>query len=408
MNEGVLQQVGTPDRGLSASGEPVRGPVHRQPDHECGQRRGAPGDDHTAVVLGDNDAVLSFPQPLFHLIVDKKHAEDELAIGVRPEGVLVATPADAGLHPGGGAHHRAARTLRHRRPEVRQAVAARAHAQRLRGEGGRRGVGEAGREADPLLQHPHRRIAARSGSEIWPTSTLDKVSKKFGRHTALNELSLDMRDGEFFVLLGPDRRGQDDDAAPDRRAGHAQHREHLTSIGRTSVTGARPSATWRWCSSTTRCIRTTRCGRTWSSRCARRCATWRARTSTARVAQAAKTLRIEHLLERKTDRLSGGEMQRVSIGRAIVREPRVFLMDEPLSNLDAKLREILRAELKDLQMKLGATFLYVTHDQVEAMSHGRQDRRAQPGPHRAGRARRSRSTTIRATRSWRRSSARRP
>ncbi len=89
-----------------------------------------------------------------------------------------------------------------------------------------------------------------------------------------------------------------------------------------------------------------------------------------RVARAAKTLRIEHLLERKTDRLSGGEMQRVSIGRAIVRQPRVFLMDEPLSNLDAKLREILRAELKDLQMKLGATFLYVTHDQVEAMSMG--------------------------------------
>ena len=88
------------------------------------------------------------------------------------------------------------------------------------------------------------------------------------------------------------------------------------------------------------------------------------------MAKAAKTLRIEHLLERKTDRLSGGEMQRVSIGRAIVREPRVFLMDEPLSNLDAKLREILRAELKDLQMKLGATFLYVTHDQVEAMSMG--------------------------------------
>src|SRR5207344_3278822 len=89
-----------------------------------------------------------------------------------------------------------------------------------------------------------------------------------------------------------------------------------------------------------------------------------------RVAKAAKTLRIEHLLERKTDRLSGGEMQRVSIGRAIVRAPRVFLMDEPLSNLDAKLREVLRAELKDLQMKLGATFLYVTHDQVEAMSMG--------------------------------------
>ena len=84
----------------------------------------------------------------------------------------------------------------------------------------------------------------------------------------------------------------------------------------------------------------------------------------------AKTLRIEHLLDRKTDRLSGGEMQRVSIGRAIVRKPRVFLMDEPLSALDAKLREALRTELKNLQMNLGATFLFVTHDQIEAMSMG--------------------------------------
>ncbi len=83
-----------------------------------------------------------------------------------------------------------------------------------------------------------------------------------------------------------------------------------------------------------------------------------------------RRLRIEHLLERKTDRLSGGEMQRVSIGRAIVRKPRVFLMDEPLSALDAKLREALRTELKDLQRRLGATFLFVTHDQIEAMSMG--------------------------------------
>ena len=90
----------------------------------------------------------------------------------------------------------------------------------------------------------------------------------------------------------------------------------------------------------------------------------------ARVARVAKTLRIEHLLDRKTDKLSGGEMQRVSIGRAIVRTPKVFLMDEPLSALDAKLRESLRAELKDLQTSLGETFLFVTHDQVEAMSMG--------------------------------------
>ncbi|ESY71257.1 ABC transporter ATP-binding protein [Mesorhizobium sp. LNHC252B00] len=89
-----------------------------------------------------------------------------------------------------------------------------------------------------------------------------------------------------------------------------------------------------------------------------------------RVDRAARTLRIEHLLDRKTDKLSGGEMQRVSIGRAIVRKPRVFLMDEPLSALDAKLREALRTELKNLQMQLGATFLFVTHDQIEAMSMG--------------------------------------
>jgi multiple sugar transport system ATP-binding protein len=89
-----------------------------------------------------------------------------------------------------------------------------------------------------------------------------------------------------------------------------------------------------------------------------------------RVAKVSQTLRIEHLMDRKTDKLSGGEMQRVAIGRAIVREPRIFLMDEPLSNLDAKLREALRSELKGLQMNLGATFLYVTHDQVEAMTMG--------------------------------------
>ena len=90
-------------------------------------------------------------------------------------------------------------------------------------------------------------------------------------------------------------------------------------------------------------------------------------------------------------------MQRVSIGRAIVREPRAFLMDEPLSNLDAKLREALRAELKDLQMKLGATFLFVTHDQVEAMSMGDKVGVLNAGQHRPGRARRARSTTTRAT-----------
>jgi sn-glycerol 3-phosphate transport system ATP-binding protein len=87
-----------------------------------------------------------------------------------------------------------------------------------------------------------------------------------------------------------------------------------------------------------------------------------------RIAQAAATLQIEKFLDRKPRQLSGGQRQRVAMGRAIVRDPAVFLFDEPLSNLDAKLRTQLRAELKDLHQRLGATFVFVTHDQVEAMS----------------------------------------
>ena len=82
----------------------------------------------------------------------------------------------------------------------------------------------------------------------------------------------------------------------------------------------------------------------------------------------AEKLRIEKKLQNRATRLSGGEMQRVAIGRALVRQPQVYLMDEPLSSLDAKLRADLRVELKRIQMELGATVLYVTHDQVEAMT----------------------------------------
>jgi len=87
-----------------------------------------------------------------------------------------------------------------------------------------------------------------------------------------------------------------------------------------------------------------------------------------RVKEVAELLQIEELLNRKPSELSGGQQQRVALGRAIVREPTVFLMDEPLSNLDAKLRVYMRAELKALQKRLGVTTIYVTHDQVEAMT----------------------------------------
>ncbi|MHA1967490.1 MAG: ABC transporter ATP-binding protein [Candidatus Hodarchaeales archaeon] len=89
-----------------------------------------------------------------------------------------------------------------------------------------------------------------------------------------------------------------------------------------------------------------------------------------KVHEAARILQIENLLRRKPSELSGGQMQRVAMGRAIVREPQVFLMDEPLSNLDAKLRTHMRTELKRLQIELGVTTIYVTHDQAEAMTLG--------------------------------------
>jgi len=89
-----------------------------------------------------------------------------------------------------------------------------------------------------------------------------------------------------------------------------------------------------------------------------------------KVLHAAKILQLEPLLDRKPKELSGGQNQRVALGRAIVREPEVFLMDEPLSNLDAKLRTHMRTEIKELQRKLKATMVYVTHDQIEAMTMG--------------------------------------
>ncbi|MBC7675912.1 MAG: ABC transporter ATP-binding protein [Rhodoferax sp.] len=87
-----------------------------------------------------------------------------------------------------------------------------------------------------------------------------------------------------------------------------------------------------------------------------------------RVAKVAAVLQIAHKLDNKATQLSGGEMQRVSIGRALIRSPRIYLMDEPLSSLDAKLRADLRVELKRIHSEMGATFLYVTHDQIEAMT----------------------------------------
>jgi ABC-type sugar transport system ATPase subunit len=89
-----------------------------------------------------------------------------------------------------------------------------------------------------------------------------------------------------------------------------------------------------------------------------------------RVAEAARMLRLEPFLDRRPGKLSGGEQQRVALGRAMVRHPKAFLMDEPLTNLDAELRADMRAELKHVQQRLNSTMIYVTHDQTEAMALG--------------------------------------
>ncbi len=202
-----------------------------------------------------------------------------------------------------------------------------------------------------------------------PGIRIENVVKTFGKITALNGISLDIKEGEFFVLVGPTGAGKTTTLrvvsglekidSGDIRIGEESALD-LTPAGRDVAFVYQSFSLYPQMS-------------------VRKNLEFPLRSPlhreddqeiNQRVDFVARILHITPLLDRMPDALSGGEMQRVGIGRAIVRKPQVFLMDEPLSDLDAKLREELRVELRQIQQELTTTTLYVTHDQIEAMSMG--------------------------------------
>ncbi|WP_038025684.1 ABC transporter ATP-binding protein [Synechococcus sp. PCC 7336] len=195
----------------------------------------------------------------------------------------------------------------------------------------------------------------------------DRVTRRYGDFTAVSELSLAVRDREFLVLVGPSGCGKTttlrmlagleevssgEISIGDRRVNDVPSKDRDIAMVFQSYALYPHMTVYENMafSLTLRGMNQAEISR--------------------RVTEAAQQMGIESLLHRKPAQLSGGQRQRVAVGRAIVRDPAVFLMDEPLSNLDAKLRVQARAEISKLHQKLGATFVYVTHDQVEAMTMG--------------------------------------
>ena len=196
---------------------------------------------------------------------------------------------------------------------------------------------------------------------------LENVYKRFGNVTAVNDFSLHIADQEFMVFVGPSGCGKTTTLR--MIAGLEEITEGICRIGDRVVNDVPPKDrdiamvfqnyalyphmnVYQNMSFGLRLRRTPKA------------------EIDQRVREAAGILQIEHLLDRRPRELSGGQRQRVALGRAIVRHPKVFLMDEPLSNLDAKLRVEMRASISKLHQRLGVTTIYVTHDQVEAMTMG--------------------------------------
>ncbi|MGX1771764.1 ABC transporter ATP-binding protein [Nocardia brasiliensis] len=184
---------------------------------------------------------------------------------------------------------------------------------------------------------------------------------------AVDSLDIDIADGEFIVLVGPSGCGKSTSLR--MLAGLESVEDGRILIGGKDVTGLPPRArdvamVFQSYALYPNMTVAQNMG------FALRNAGMNKADTLVRVQEAAKMLELEHLLDRKPAKLSGGQRQRVAMGRAIVRRPQVFCMDEPLSNLDAKLRVSTRSQIAALQKRLGTTTVYVTHDQVEAMTMG--------------------------------------
>ncbi|ESW96639.1 ABC transporter ATP-binding protein [Mesorhizobium sp. LSJC268A00] len=193
------------------------------------------------------------------------------------------------------------------------------------------------------------------------------VTKSFGDHVAVDGLDLNIADGEFVVLLGPTGAGKTTTlrliAGLERPDGGTIH---IGGHDATTLSPAERDTAFVFQQYSLYPHLSVYDNLAFPLRSpARKVPEDQIRR---RIEEVAKMVRIHHKLNNRSTKLSGGEMQRVAIGRALVRKPSIYLMDEPLSSLDAKLRADLRLELKRIQAELGATMLYVTHDQIEAMT----------------------------------------
>ncbi|MDA3922271.1 MAG: ABC transporter ATP-binding protein [Salinisphaera sp.] len=200
---------------------------------------------------------------------------------------------------------------------------------------------------------------------------LSNVGKRYpgAESLAVEDFNLTSEDGEFVVLVGPSGCGKT--TTMRMIAGLEEHTEGAIKIGGRDVTGVAPKdrdIAMVFQSYALYPHMTVRDNMAFSLKLKK----YAKSDIKKRVDDAAAVLGIEPLLDRKPRALSGGQRQRVALGRAIVRQPQVFLMDEPLSNLDAKLRVDMRAEIVKLHRKLGVTTFYVTHDQTEAMTMGQR------------------------------------